>query len=450
MINQQGPMSTRQLFKYDTVMRIIRTLREAGHRTLLVGGCVRDLLLGRHAKDYDVVTAARPEEVKALFKHTVDVGEKFGVIKVILSGQEVEVATFRTDAGYEDGRRPTAVKYADAYADAFRRDFTINGLFYDPVEGRVIDYVDGRSDIEARLVRAIGNPAVRFAEDHLRMLRAVRFASALGFTIETETLKALKANVEKIRLVSGERIRTELEAMLVDPSRRAAVELMYDTGLLVEILPEVAATKGVKQGKREHPEGDVWQHTLLAIGYLEEPSFELAMAVLLHDVGKPPTAHRRGRYLFAGHERVGEDMARQIAGRLKLSKRETEHIAFLVRYHMILKDVKQMKKSTLKRILGHELFEDLAEVHRVDALASNGDLSNYEFAMDAKDELSREQIKPTPLLTGHDLVAMGLAPGPKIGRILRRIYTAQLEERVATRQEALDLARKLAAEFATQ
>jgi poly(A) polymerase len=434
------------IFKYDAAVKVLRDLRDAGFQAYFAGGCVRDLLLRRRPQDYDIVTDARPEEMKGIFEKTIPVGEKFGVMKVVVSGAEFEVATFRTDEGYADGRRPRAVKFSKSWEDARRRDFTINGMFYDPVSGDVQDYVEGRKDLAARLVRAIGDPEVRFSEDYLRMLRAVRFAASLSFEIDRRTWDAIRSNAEKIKDISGERIRQELELMLLSDRPRASLELLDHAGLLRHILPEVAALKGVRQGRLLHPEGDVWRHTLLSLEHAGEADFPMAMAVLLHDVGKPVTAGASGERPFLNHERVGEVIARKIGRRLRLSKRETEIIAFLVRHHMILKDVREMRKSTLKRVLGHGLFPQLAELHRIDALASNGDLSDYEFAMTAVEELSREEVKPAPLVDGNDLKAIGIEPGPGMGLILERLYTAQLEEEVCSREEALALARKLAAE----
>jgi len=432
--------------KYDAALMIVRTLRAHGYTVLFAGGCVRDILLRRRPQDYDIVTNATPDKVKALFERTIPVGEKFGVVKVISAGHEFEVATFRADEGYKDGRHPTGVRFTEAREDALRRDFTINGMFYEPTEGRVIDYVGGEDDLKAKTVRAIGDPEARFGEDYLRMLRAVRFAETLAFKIESFTMKAIRANAQRIVEISPERIRGELEVILTHARRAVGLELLEDTGLLRHLLPEVMAGRGVKQGKRLHPEGDVWRHTVLAMSLLENPTFEFALAVLLHDVGKPVTAEPTGDRIFLAHEREGERIAREIAARLRLSNRETETIAFLVRHHMMFKDVPHMRKSTLKRFLGHELFSRLAELHRIDALASNGDLSSYEAAMEAKDRLSEEEIKPKPLVTGDDLAAAGIERGPLMGRILRRLYTAQLDDEITTRDQAIALAKRLAAE----
>ncbi len=446
MTGENSKQLPKAIFKYDTAVKILRRLRDAGFEAYFAGGCVRDLLLRRRPQDYDIVTDARPDNIKSIFEKTIPVGEQFGVMKVLLAGAEFEVATFRTDEAYSDGRRPKSVRFSKAHEDAQRRDFTINGMLYDPTVGKVIDYVEGQQDLAAQVVRAIGDPAARFAEDYLRMLRGVRFGATLGFRIERRTWDAIRANAVKTADISGERVRQELELMLLDPKRRAAIELLDESGLLKHILPEVSAMKGVRQGRLLHPEGDVWRHTLLSLDSMREGDFPFAMAVLLHDVGKPATADASADRPFLNHERVGEDISRKIAGRLRLSKREGDTIAFLVRYHMVLKDVQQMRKSTLKRTIGHELFPQLAELHRIDAVASDGDLSNYEFAMDTADRLSHEEVKPEPLVNGNDLKAMGIEPGPQMGRILDRLYTAQLEEEIATRDEALALASKMAEE----
>jgi poly(A) polymerase len=448
VIGLRGFNTTKDLFRYDAAMKIVNRLREAGFDALFAGGCVRDLLMRRRPKDYDIATSARPEEVAELFDETIPIGERFGVVRVMSAGQAFEVATFRKDVEYRDGRRPEAVEFRDACEDAQRRDFTINGMFFDPVTGVLVDYVDGQNDIDEGVVRAIGDPSRRFAEDYLRMLRAVRFASTLGFRIEKDTFDAICDNASSVASISGERIRTELELMLVDSNRRHALNLLDESGLLKAVLPELHAMKGVKQSRVEHPEGDVWRHTLLAVSHLRKPSFILAMAVLLHDVGKPPTA-RAAERVFQNHEHVGEKLARSIAGRLRLSNAETERIAFLVRYHMTLKDAEAMRKSRLKRIISHELYEELMELHRVDAVASNGDISKYEFVRRAAEAMSAEELKPKAFLDGEDLAALGVERGPMMGRLLRALYDAQLDDEVTTRDEAFELAESLINESAT-
>jgi poly(A) polymerase len=432
-------------FKYDAALKVLRTLRQRDYEALLAGGCVRDILTRRRPQDYDIVTNARPEQVKELFERTIPVGEKFGVIIVFAGGVPFEVATFRQEEDYEDGRHPKTIRYAGAREDAIRRDFTINGMFYDPIEGKVLDYVGGQEDLGKKIIRAIGDPEKRFNEDYLRLLRAVRFATTLGFTIESFTKKAIIANAGKIAEISQERIREELEKILVSRNRRKGLELLDDLGLLGVILPEVAAGKGVEQGKKLHPEGDVWQHTLLAMSHVEQPSFVMAMAVMLHDVGKPVTAAESddSERPFLNHERVGEQIARKIAERLRLSNKETEEIAFLVRHHMMLKDVARMRKSTFKRLLAHEYFKELLELHRIDAVASSGDLSNYEIAREGRKRFSEEEIKPEPFVKGDDLASIGIERGPAMGKILRQLYTAQLDEEIKSRDEAISLAKKL-------
>ncbi len=311
--------SSQSFFKYDVALKIVRVIRQKGYAALLAGGCVRDILLKRRPKDYDIVTDALPEVVKSLFDGTIDVGEKFGVIKVPMAGLEFEVATFRSDASYSDGRHPDSVTFGRQQQDAQRRDFTINGMFYEPVQGKLLDYVDGRTDLSKRVIRAIGDPQKRFSEDYLRLLRAVRFAVELEFTIDSDTEKAIIANAAGITSISPERIRDELEKILLLHNARVGLEMLDSFGILKAILPQVAAYKGVRQGRQLHPEGDVWQHTLLAMSLLENPSFEFALAVLLHDVGKPLTADPGAERLFLDHERVGEKVAREIAASLRLS-----------------------------------------------------------------------------------------------------------------------------------
>ena len=426
---------------------VIVRLHEAGHEALLAGGCVRDLLLGRPAKDYDVATSARPEEVLGLFPKALTVGVSFGVVVVAEGPLQVEVATFRSDLGYSDGRRPDQVAFTDARHDAARRDFTINGMFLDPAGGEVIDYVGGRKDLEARIIRAVGDPRARFAEDHLRMLRAVRFAAELGFAIDGGTAAAIQELAPKAARVSGERVAMELERILTAPpaGRRTGLELMDQLGLLAVLLPEVHAMHGVQQGLPHHPEGDVFVHTVLCVEQLREPTFELALAALLHDVGKPSAAGvREGRRTFYGHERIGEGLARQACNRLRLSVLQTRRAAWLVRSHMKLMSCDEMREARLKRLFAEEGFEELAELWRSDCLASGGTAEAYEDLMARYRALSREQVRPRPLVTGDDLIAMGFQPGPAFREILDRVYDAQLEGRAASKDEALALARRIA------
>jgi len=428
--------------------QIVRGLREAGHEALLAGGCVRDLLLGRPAKDYDVATSARPEEVLGLYPKALTVGVSFGVVVVIDGPLQVEVATFRADLGYSDARRPDAVSYTDARHDAARRDFTINGMFVDPATGEVLDYVGGRADLAARVIRAIGDPRARFGEDHLRMLRAVRFAAELGFEIEPATAGAIRDLAPRAAQVSGERVAAELERILTSPpdGRRRGLELADRLGLVSVLLPEVHAMHGVLQGLPHHPEGDVFTHTLLCVGHLREPTFELALGALLHDAGKPVTAGvREGRRTFYGHERIGEDLARRVCSRLALSTARSRRVVWLVRSHMKLVSFDEMREARLKRLFAEDGFEELAELWRADALASGGTAEAYEDLMGRYRALGREQVRPRPLVTGEDLIAMGLQPGPAFRDILEQVYDAQLEGRAAAKEEALALARRIAA-----
>jgi tRNA nucleotidyltransferase/poly(A) polymerase len=426
---------------------VIVRLREAGHEALLAGGCVRDLLLGRTPKDYDVATSAWPEQVQALFEKTIAVGAAFGVVVVIDGALQIEVATFRSDAGYSDGRRPDHVTFTDAQHDALRRDFTINGLLLDPQSGEVFDYVGGRKDLDGRIIRAIGDPRDRFAEDHLRMLRAVRFSAELGFEIERGTAAAVRELAPKVALVSGERVAAELERILtaLPAGRRRGLELMDSLGLMRVLLPEIDAMHGAKQGLPFHPEGDVFTHTILCVERLREPTFELALAGLMHDLGKPSTAgEREGRRTFYGHEKVGEGMAGKICGRLHLSTLQTRRVTWLVRSHMKLMCCDEMREARLKRLFAEDGFEELAELWRADCLASGGTAEAYENLMARYRAMGREEVKPTPLVTGDDLIRMGLTPGPRFREILEQVYDAQLEGRATSKEDAAALARQIA------
>ncbi len=428
---------------------VIGRLREAGHQALLAGGCVRDRLLGRTPKDYDVATGARPEEVLALYPRALTVGAAFGVVIVTEGGAQVEVATFRAESGYADARHPDAVTFTDAAHDARRRDFTVNGMFLDPATGEVLDFVGGHADLAARVIRAIGEARDRFAEDHLRMLRAVRFAAELGFALDSATAAAVGALAPKIASVSGERVRDELARILTAPpdGRRRGLELASDLGLLAVLLPEVEALKGVEQGPTVHPEGDVFKHTLLCVQALREPTFELALGALLHDLGKPETRQWRGPKLtFYRHQHLGERLARGICRRLRLSTLQTRHVAWLVRQHMLLMHAGEMREAKLKRLFAKDGFLDLAELYRADCLASGGTDADYQAVMARYRALGKTALRPEPLITGSDLIALGLEPGPRFGPILDAVYDAQLEGRAATRDEALALARDLAAE----
>jgi poly(A) polymerase len=424
----------------ELALSIIERLRAHGHAAYLAGGCVRDMLLHREPKDFDVATDARPPRIAELFPDALPVGAQFGVMLLHCQGLQVEIATFRSDHAYLDGRRPSAVTFTpSAEQDARRRDFTINGLFLDPLGGEVLDYVGGRDDLAAGIIRAIGDPAERFAEDYLRLIRAVRFAARLGFEIEPRTLAAISAQAAAIAHVAVERVREELIRILTESGARRGFELLDSTGLLVQLLPEISAMKGVAQPPEFHPEGDVWIHTLLMLEMLRDPSPTLAMGVLLHDVGKPPTFRHAERIRFDGHVEIGAKMAAAICARLRVSRRETERIVALVENHLRFKDAPRMKQSTLKRFLRLDGFEEHLELHRLDCLSSHRNLENYEFARQAWTTLPQEAIRPAPLITGHDLIAAGYTPGPVFRRILQAVEEAQLENRIKTRAEALEL-----------
>lgn len=426
---------------------VVETLREAGFRALLAGGAVRDRLLGLPATDFDVATSAVPSEVKAAFGHVVPVGEEFGVVLVVLDGQPVEVATFRSDAEYADGRHPVGVTFTrDPEEDAVRRDFTINALFFDPASSEVLDYIGGREDLERRLIRAVGDPVERFAEDRLRMLRAVRFASKLGFEISEETWTAIRALSGDIAGVSGERIRDELIGILTGPDPSRGVRMLLATGLLEEVLPEVAATVDVPQPARFHPEGDVYSHTLAAVEIVEPRTALLAMAALLHDVGKPPTLTNAERVRFDRHAPQGAEMAAVICRRLRFSRAESEAIRELVHDHLRFMAVRKMREARLRRFLTGSVGAEHLSLHRADCLASHGDLSNWAYSLARIEEWSREPPPPEKLVTGRDIVDLGLHPGPGFAPILREVEDLTLEKKLRTREEALDWLRRRVAE----
>ncbi len=419
---------------------VIAKLRNGGHQAYLVGGCVRDLLLGAPPKDFDVCTDARPDRIMDLFPNSGRVGAHFGVVLVRDAFCQVEVATFRSDHEYEDGRRPSSVHFeGDPREDVLRRDFTINGLMMDPDSGRILDYVGGQADLERRVVRAIGDPDARFEEDHLRLLRAIRFAARLGFDIDPATFQAIGRYHASIAKISAERVRDELVRILTEGGARRGFEMLDATGLLADILPEVAAMKGVGQPPEFHPEGDVWVHTLLLLEQLDRPSATLALGALLHDVGKPPTFRVADRIRFDGHAELGVKMAHDILTRLRFSRDDMEQVEALVGNHMRFKDVGRMKASTLKRFLRMPAIEEHLELHRLDCLSGSRRLENYELAKRNLEELTEEQLKPAPLLTGTDLIAEGYVPGPRFSEILSAVEDAQLEGRVRTAGEAMAL-----------
>jgi putative nucleotidyltransferase with HDIG domain len=421
---------------------ITERLRDSGHAVFLVGGCVRDLLLGRHPSDFDIATSAQPDELLRLFPGADRVGAHFGVVLVQQDGAIVEVAAFRSDLEYRDGRHPEGVHFeTDPRQDVLRRDFTINALLLDPSTGEVLDYVGGRADLEAKRVRAIGDPERRFSEDHLRLLRAVRFAARLGFEIEAETFAAMQRLAPAIHSVSAERVRDEIARILTEGGARRGIELLDVTGLLREVLPEVAALKGVQQPPEFHPEGDVWTHTLMMLEGLQEPSLTLALGILLHDIGKPATFRVAERIRFDGHVEKGVEIARALLNRLRFPNHVIDGVEALIANHMKFMEVPRMRESTLKRFMRQPDFESHMELHRLDCLSSHGGLDNYEFVRRKQEEMPPEQLKPAPLLTGKELIAAGYRPGPVFGIVLREIEDAQLEGRISSAEEALEMAR---------
>jgi poly(A) polymerase len=484
------PPLSRQL---EAALQIVETLRAKGYEAYLAGGCVRDLLLGREPADYDVATSATPEVVLDLFPRTFAVGAHFGVVLVAPevvapetddAGFVTEVATFRSDLAYSDGRHPDAVRYTQtAEEDVERRDFTINGLLLDvanltsreagpstrpprglaqddnrfsiaqddnlketgeDVRAAVIDYVGGLADLDAGVVRAIGRPELRFEEDHLRMLRGVRFAARFGFELETETKRAIRSLAPRIHAVSRERVRDELTRMLTEGHARRAFELLDETGLLNEVLPEVARMKGVEQPPQFHPEGDVWVHTLMLLEQLEPGcSMALAWGALLHDVGKPPTFHRApDRIRFDRHVEIGVAMGAEICRRFRFSNDETRQVLALIENHMRFMDAQRMKASTLKRFFRLERFEEHLALHRMDCLASSGNLDHWEFVRERFSSMPDEVVRPKPMITGRELIAAGYEPGARFREMLRAAEDAQLEGTIATAEEALKLVRE--------
>ncbi len=437
----------RRAFARDVVDR----LTGAGFRALWAGGCVRDLILGREPSDYDVATDARPEAVMGLFRRVVPVGVSFGVVRVLgpEGAGEVEVATFRSDGDYLDGRRPEAVHFGDARLDAERRDFTINGMFLDPGTGQVLDFVGGRADLDARVLRAIGEPADRFGEDKLRLLRAVRFAARFDLAIEPRTREAIAAMAGTVRVVAAERIAQELRRMLVHPTRSRAMDLAMDLGLIAALLPPVARMKGLFQGKPVQPQGDLWDHTRMVLeGLPADPTFPLALAALLHDVGKPDTkALHQGRTTFHNHEQVGRGIAERICRDLKLANADRERVTWLVEYHQYLGGAMKLREAKLKRILAEPGIAELLALHRADALATTGDAAHVDYCEAYLRDQPAGPINPPPLVTGHDLARHGLKPGPRYKMMLELVYEAQLDRLVASKRDALEwLDRHLAAE----
>ena len=423
-------------------VEIIGKLQEEGHVAYLAGGCVRDMLRGETPKDYDIATSALPEQITSIFSKTREVGVHFGVVIVIKDNQAFDVATFRNDGSYKDGRHPEDVTFSTPEEDTARRDFTINGIFFDPISQKHIDFVDGRSDIEKKVVRAIGDPDLRFQEDHLRLLRAVRFAARFNYEIEEKTWKSIKLNASGISKISKERVRDELTKILLNENRVLGFDLLVDSGLMEHIIPEILQLKGCEQPPQFHPEGDVFVHTRLMLGLLKDnPSIELVLSVLLHDIGKPATYsfdEAADRIRFNGHDKLGAEMSNQILRGLKFSNSIIEDVVQMVANHMTFKDVQKMRQSKLKRFMSRSTFSDEKELHRVDCLGSWGGLDNYNFLNEKMIEFANEPIIPTPLLKGKDLIKLGWTPGPNLGETLNSVQDLQLEGTLNSKEEALE------------
>ena len=421
----------------EHAVAVVRRLRRAGFVAYWAGGCVRDLLRGAEPKDYDVATGATPDEVCEVFPGAKLTGKSFGVVRVHSGGHEFEVATFRQDRGYADGRHPEAIAFADPETDARRRDFTINALFHDPLTGETHDFVGGIADLNARLVRTVGRPEDRFAEDHLRMLRAARFSSTLEFRLDPDTADAIRALAPRLTRVSAERIRDELTRILLEsPHAGGALRLIEELGIIAVVLPEVAAMKGLEQPPEFHPEGDVFTHTVLMLDGMKTADARLAFAVLLHDVGKPATVVRApDRIRFHEHAERGAEIARAVMTRLRFPSDDIETVAFCVGNHMRFMSVREMRRATLRRLVGSPTFPLELELHRLDCLASHRDLSNFDFLVEFQRQLASEPVLPAPWITGHDILALGIPTGPEVGRWHRLAYDAQIEGRFATPEE---------------
>lgn len=430
---------------FEIATEVVRQLRHAGFEAVFAGGCVRDSLLGRQSKDIDIATSASPDEVEDLFDHTHAVGKAFGVILVVWGDCAFDVATFRQDLAYLDGRHPTGITASTPREDAQRRDFTINGLFLDPLEDRVIDYVGGQADLQAGIVRAIGQPMDRFAEDHLRMLRAVRFAASLNFEIESGTLDAIRTRAHDLRAISRERIREEFVRTLTESDRPGdALELLANSGLLEHVLPEALKLKGCEQPPEFHPEGDVWTHTVMMLNGLGRGADpELALGVLLHDIGKPATYEEAlledgsVRIRFQGHAQVGADMARSWLSDYKFSKAQRNAVVQLVDRHMNMMNVRHMRKASLRKLVGNPLFEWELALHKLDCACSNGITESAEILEREREKWLHQQSLPEAWIDGRDLLNLGLQAGPEIGRWKQAAYDAQLETRFASKDELL-------------
>ena len=434
------------MIRHPEAEAVVRRLNESGHQAVYAGGCVRDALLHRPYPDVDIATSATPDQVQAVFPKASDPqGKAFGVIRLRQGDHLFEIATFRLDGPYLDGRRPSSVTFTTAEEDAQRRDFTVNGMFFDPVQNRVLDYVQGKADLEAKLIRAIGDPAARFREDRLRLFRAIRFAVQLGFRIEPRTWKALTELAPDSKTLAPERVRDELVKTFTSPDPARGLDLLHDSGLLAGWIPELLEMRGCAQSPEHHPEGDVWVHTRLLLTHLKKPSSVLALSALLHDVGKPRTSRTEpsGRIRFFGHEGVGARMAEEILRRLRFSNDEIVAVVACIANHMAFKDAPQMRVSTLKRLLARPTFSEELELHRIDCTSSHGELDIYRFLVAKQAEFSKEEIKPKPLVTGHDLEKLGVRPGPEMGKLLHQLMDEQLEGKFSDRETALTRAREL-------
>jgi len=429
----------------SSARRIVQRLQDAGFAALYAGGCVRDMLLGNEPHDYDIATDARPEDIARLFRRTIAVGAHFGVICVLEEGAEFQVASFRADGVYLDGRHPQDITFATPRQDAERRDFTVNGMFFDPIRNELIDYVGGQNDLQNNLLRAIGDPEARFREDRLRILRAVRFTATLEMQIEPATWRAAQKNAASITEVSAERIRDELVKLFLSPRRVRGFDLLDESGLMRILLPEIDRLKGCEQPPQFHPEGDVFVHTRRMLELLPPTvSVPLVFSVLLHDIGKPATYSFdpiENRIRFSGHDKVGAAMTTEIMSRLRFSNREIEATVEAVDQHMVFKDVQKMRVAKLKRFLARPHFEDELELHRVDCTSSHGALDNYDFLKAKRAEFAAEPLIPAPLINGRDLLALGLAPGPLFKEILDSVQSHQLEGTLRTPEEALAFVR---------
>jgi poly(A) polymerase len=431
---------------YEDARRVVSRLKDAGFSAYFAGGSVRDMIMGLSPDDIDIATSAEPEEIEDIFPQTYDIGAAFGIINVVENGINFEVATFREERGYADGRHPGEIRYTDDPAlDAKRRDFTINSMFYDPLEDRILDFEGGEKDIRDKVLRSVGNAEARFSEDYLRILRAVRFSTRFGFTLERSTEKGIINNIAGLRKISNERVRDELNKMFTGNAPSDALLMLDNLGILDIILPEVSELKGVEQAKEFHPEGDVFVHTVLMFELMKNPTVELAWSVLLHDIGKPATFSRGddGIEHFYSHDKIGAEIAEKILKRLKFPNSEIDNIVSAVRNHMKFAHVKEMRKAKLKRLMAEPSFQLQLDLHKLDCSSSHGKLDNYFFLKDILDNPEIETELPPPLLRGGDLMELGVAPGPEMGRILREIGDLQLDGKLNSKEDAIEYLLKM-------